>query len=183
AKKAVPMIIVMDNGYAYKPDNGAAADSKSRPVSMFENVMIDEIIPTIDAKFRTIADREHRAIAGLSMGANQTMRIIMNHLDKFSAIGGFSGTPNYPSGDVIDPATFLDGKYNDGAAINKKIKVLWLGLGTKEPNPFPASVGAFRAMLDKQGIKYIFYQSPGTAHEWLTWRRDLLQYTSLIFKP
>ena len=180
--KAVPMIIVMDNGYAYKPQDKTAIDSKVRPVSAFEDVMMQEIIPMIDGKFRTKKDREHRAIAGLSMGANQTMRIIMNHLDQFSYMGGFSGTPNYPSAEAIDPATFLDGKYKDGAALNKKFKLLWLGLGTKEPNPFPGSVGAFRAMLDKQGIKYTWYESPGTAHEWLTWRRDLQQYASLLFK-
>jgi enterochelin esterase-like enzyme len=180
--KAVPMIIVMDNGYAYKPQDKTAIDTKTRPVSVFEEVMIKEIIPMIDAKFRTRADREHRAIAGLSMGANQTMRIIMNNLDQFSYMGGFSGTPNYPSADVIDPATFLDGKYKNGAELNKKLKVLWLGLGTKEPSPFPGSVGAFRAMLDKQGIKYTWYESPGTAHEWLTWRRSLLQYAAMIFK-
>jgi enterochelin esterase-like enzyme len=180
AQKAVPMIIVMDNGYAYKPQDNA--DSKARPVSVFEEVMISEIIPMIDSKFRTIADREHRAIAGLSMGANQTMRIIMNNLDKFASYGGFSGTSNYPSSDEIDPATFLDGKFNDGKAFNKQVKVFWLGLGTKEPNPFPASVGAFKNMLEKQGIKYVYYESPGTAHEWLTWRRDLKQYASLLFK-
>lgn len=177
--KAVPMIIVMDNGYAYKPQSG---EPNARPASVFEEVVIDEIIPMIDAKFRTIADREHRAIAGLSMGANQTMRIIMNNLDKFASYGGFSGTSNYPSTAEIDPATFLDGKFNDGAAFNKQIKVFWLGLGTKEPNPFPGSVGAFRKMLEKLGIKYVYYESPDTAHEWLTWRRDLYQYAQLLFK-
>jgi enterochelin esterase family protein len=177
--KAVPMIIVMDNGYAYKPQTG---ENQGRPASVFEEVMINEIIPMTDAKFRTIADREHRAIAGLSMGANQTMRIIINNLDKFASYGGFSGTSNYPSTTEIDPATFLDGKFNDGAAINKQIKVFWLGLGTKEPNPFPGSVGAFRKMMDKQGIKYVYYESPGTAHEWLTWRRSLHQYAQLLFK-
>jgi enterochelin esterase-like enzyme len=179
AGKAVPMIIVMDNGYAYKPQTG---EPNARPASAFEEVMINEIIPMIDAKFRTVADREHRAIAGLSMGANQTMRIIMNNLDKFASYGGFSGTSNYPSSDEIDPATFLDGKFKDGAAFNKQIKVFWLGLGTKEPNPFPGSVGAFRKMLEKQGIKYVYYESPNTAHEWLTWRRDLHQYAQLLFK-
>lgn len=180
--KAVPMIIVMDKGYASKPQENATTDIKPNPFLVFEEVMINEIIPMIDAKFRTKADREHRAIAGLSMGANQTIRIIMNHLDKFSCIGGFSGTPNYPKTDVIDPVVFLDGKFNDGSAINKKIKVLWLGLGTKEPDPFPGSVGAFRTMLDKKGIKYVYYESPGTAHEWLTWRRALQQFAGLIFK-
>jgi len=179
AGNAVSMIIVMDNGYAYKPQTG---ENTGRPASIFEEVMINEIIPMTDAKFRTIADREHRAIAGLSMGANQTMRIIMNNLDKFASYGGFSGTSNYPGTAEIDPATFLDGKFNDGAAINKQIKVFWLGLGTKEPNPFPGSVGAFRKMMEKQGIKYVYYESPGTAHEWLTWRRSLYQYAQLLFK-
>lgn len=177
--KAVPMIIVMDNGYAYKPQSG---ENTGRPASVFEEVMISEIIPMIDAKFRTVADREHRAIAGLSMGANQTMRIIMNNLDKFASYGGFSGTSNYPSSDDIDSATFLDGKFKDGAALNKQLKVFWLGLGTKEPNPFPGSVGAFRKMLDKQGIKYVYYESPETAHEWLTWRRDLNEFAQRLFK-
>jgi enterochelin esterase family protein len=177
SKKANPMIVVMDNGYAYKPQNNSA-----RPESIFEEVVINEIIPMIDTKFRTIANREYRAIAGLSMGANQTMRIMMNHLDTFSYYGGFSGTSNYPSTDAIDASIFMDGKYKDGASINKQIKLFWLGLGTKEPIPFPASVGAFRTMLEKQGIKYAYYESVGTAHEWLTWRRCLNQFATQLFK-
>ena len=98
AQKAVPMIIVMDNGYAYKPQSSG----NGRPATVFEEVMMNEIIPMIDNRFRTIADREHRAIAGLSMGANQTMRICMNNLDKFAYYGGFSGTSNYPSSDEIN---------------------------------------------------------------------------------
>lgn len=177
AKKAVPMIVVMDNGYAYKPQSNTA-----RPESVFEEVVINEIIPMIDAKFRTIANRENRAIAGLSMGANQTMRIMMNNLDTFSHYGGFSGTSNYPSADAIDVNTFLDGKFKDGAEVNKKIKLFWLGLGTKEPSPFPGSVSAFRTMLEKQGIKYAYYESPETAHEWLTWRRCLNQFAAKLFQ-
>lgn len=182
AKQAVPMIIVMDNGYAYTPREGQNNDNKARPASIFEEVMINEIVSMIDATFRTIADREHRAIAGLSMGANQTMRIMMNNPGMFSSLGAFSGTSNYPNTGAIDVASFLDGKFKDGAAVNKQFKVLWLGMGTKEPNPFPGSIGAFRNMLDKQGIKYVYYESPGTAHEWLTWRRSLYQFTQLLFK-
>nr|WP_288837231.1 alpha/beta hydrolase-fold protein [uncultured Flavobacterium sp.] len=177
SEKANPMIVVMDNGYAYKPQTNT-----SRPESIFEEVVINEIIPMIDSKFRTIANREHRAIAGLSMGANQTMRIMMNHLDTFSYYGGFSGTSNYPSIDAIDVNTFLDGKFKEGNALNKKIKLFWLGLGTKEPIPFPASVGAFRTMLEQQGIRYAYYESPETAHEWLTWRRCLNQFVTQLFK-
>ncbi len=182
AKMAEPMIIVMDNGYAYKPQDISNTNGNARPASAFEEVMINEIIPMIDTKFRTTADREHRAIAGLSMGANQTMRIIMNNLNKFAYYGGFSGTSNYPSADEINVETFLDGKFKDGVLLSKQIKVFWLGLGTKEPNPFPGSVGAFRAMLEKQGIKYTYYESPGTAHEWLTWRRSLYQFAQLLFQ-
>ncbi|MFB3387700.1 alpha/beta hydrolase-fold protein [Flavobacterium sp. LAR06] len=182
SKQASPMIIVMDNGYAYKPQNNESKDKKERPESVFEEVLITEVIPMIDSKFRTMASQEHRAIAGLSMGANQTMRIMMNHLDTFSYYGGFSGTANYPSIDPIDTNSFLEGKYKDGPALNKKIKLFWLGLGTKEPSPFPKSVGAFKTMLDQQGIKYIYYESPETAHEWLTWRRCLYQFASKLFK-
>lgn len=182
AKKATPMIIVMDNGYAYKPQPKTTEDKKQFPQSVFEEVLMTEVIPMIDAKFRTIAKRENRAIAGLSMGANQTMRIMMNNLDSFSYYGGFSGTANYPTSDPLDAATFLEGKYNDGEALNKKIKLFWLGLGTKEPAPFPGSIGAFRDLLDKQKIKYVWYESPQTAHEWQTWRRCLHQFAAQLFK-
>jgi enterochelin esterase-like enzyme len=186
-KKAVPMLVVMDNGYATKVSTSQTLN-KENPASgasnfsAFEEVLIKEIIPMIDASYRTMADREHRGMAGLSMGANQTIRITMNNLDKFAYIGGFSGTPNYPGSEPIDPSTFMDGKFKDAKALNKQIKVFWLGLGTKEPKPFPGSVGAFRNMLDKLDIKYVYYESIGTAHEWLTWRRDLYQFAGLIFK-
>lgn len=182
SKKAVTMILVMDNGYAYKPHKNTINGSGSYPVSVFEEVMMNEVIPLIDSKFRTIPDRKDRAIAGLSMGANQTMRIIMNNLETFSNYGGFSGTSNYPGSEEINTKTFLDGKFDDGKSINNQIDLFWLGLGTKEPVPFPDSVGAFRNMLEKQGIKYTYYESPETAHEWLTWRRSLYQYAQLLFK-
>lgn len=182
SKKAVPMIIVMDNGYAYKDQKNMPSDKNNPRESIFEEVLIKEVIPMIDAKFRTIPKRENRAIAGLSMGANQTMRIMMNHLDTFSYYGGFSGTANYPNSDAIDVSSFLDGKYKDGNALNKQIKLFWLGLGTKEPAPFPKSVGAFRNMLEQQGIKYEYYESLETAHEWLTWRRCLNEFAGKLFK-
>jgi enterochelin esterase-like enzyme len=186
-KKAVPMIIVIDNGYASKPaqtppqssntsDRGAGANSA------FEEVMIKEIIPMIDATYRTIADREHRAMAGLSMGGNQTCQITFHNLDKFSYIGAFSGTMNGLSTAELDPQTAFNGIFKDGKTLNKQIRLLWIGKGTKEPNPFPGAIGAFRNMLDKAGVKYIYYESTGTAHEWLTWRRDLFQFAPLLFK-
>jgi enterochelin esterase-like enzyme len=62
------------------------------------------------------------------------------------------------------------------------LKLLWIGMGTKEPNPFPGATGAFRAMLEKADIQYVYYESPGAAHEWLTWRRSLYQFAPLLFK-
>ncbi|TLF45256.1 alpha/beta hydrolase-fold protein [Maribacter aurantiacus] len=180
--KAEPMIIVMDNGYAYRPEELEKSQSGGRPASAFEEVMMTEIIPMIDAEFRTKTDRTQRAIAGLSMGANQTMRICMNNLDTFASYGGFSGTSNYPSSDAIDTTTFLNGVFDDGVSLDEKMDVFFLSMGTKEPNPFPGSIGAFKNMLDKQGIDYTFYESPKTAHEWLTWRRSLYEFAQLIFK-
>jgi enterochelin esterase-like enzyme len=184
-KKAVPMIIVMDNGYASRPSGSSqsAGIPVRRPTdfSVFEEVLIKEIIPMIDATYRTIADREHRAMAGLSMGANQTIRITMNNLNIFSHIGGFSGTSNFPNSAEIDRETFMNGIFKDGEALYKTIKLFWLGMGTKEPDPFPGSIGAFCAMLDKAGIKYIYYESVGTAHEWHTWRRCLYEFAPLLF--
>ena len=179
--KAVPMIIVMENGYAYKPQN-EDQNGAPRPPSAFEEVLLQEVIPMVDKTYRTVADRNHRAIAGLSMGANQTMRIIMNNLDTFANYGGFSGTSNYPSGDPIDTKTFLNGAFDNGKEVASKIDVFWLGLGTKEPEVFNVSVGAFKTMMDKQGIPYTYYESPKTGHEWLTWRRSLYQYAQLLFK-
>jgi enterochelin esterase-like enzyme len=187
AKKAVPMIIVMDNGSASKPDSGAApggnaAPGAARGNSAFEEVMIKDLVPMIDAAFRTIADRAHRAMAGLSMGGNQTCQVTMHNLDKFAYIGAFSGTMNGLSTEPLDPAIAFNGMFKDGEALNKQIKLLWLGMGTAEPNPFPGAIGAFRAMLEKAGVRYVYYESPGTAHEWLTWRRDLREFAPRLFR-
>jgi enterochelin esterase-like enzyme len=62
------------------------------------------------------------------------------------------------------------------------VKLLWLGMGTEEPDFFHKSIGAFRTMLDKAGIKYVYFSSPGTAHEWLTWRRDLNDFAPRLFQ-
>lgn len=175
--KAVPMLVVMENGYATKPHEG-----NPFATSIFEEVLMNEVIPMIDTKFRTLPHRESRAIAGLSMGANQTMRIAMNHPEAFAYYGGFSGTSNYPSTLPLDAATFLDGKFKDGKAVNARFKAFFLGLGTAEPHPFPEVVKAFRNMMEEQGIKYTYYESPDTAHEWLTWRRCLYQYAQLLFR-
>lgn len=183
-KRAVPMIIVMDNGYASAPAGpfGPATSGRGPGTGAFEDVMIQEVIPMIDSTFRTIPDRDHRAMAGLSMGANQALHLATGHLDTFAYMAGFSGTMNGLSTDALDPATAFNGVFKDGSAFNQKVKLLWLGMGTQEPVPFPAAIGAFRAMLDKAGVKYVYFSSPGTAHEWLTWRRDLNDFAPRLFE-
>jgi para-nitrobenzyl esterase len=182
--KAVPMIVVMENGYASRPAGpfGPPSAAPGADFGPFEHVMIEEVIPMIDSTFRTIPDRDHRAMAGLSMGANQALHLATGHLDTFAYMAGFSGTMNGLSIDALDRATAFNGTFKDGAEFNRKVKLLWLGMGTQEPNPFPAAIGAFRSMLDAQGIKYVYFSSPGTSHEWLTWRRDLDDFAPRLFR-
>jgi enterochelin esterase family protein len=181
------MIIVMDNGYASRPGQAdpptaGAGRGAGGVTAAFEEVVTRDLIPLIDSTYRTLADREHRAMAGLSMGGNQTCQVTMHNLDKFAYIGAFSGTMNGLSTDPLDPATAFNGLFKDGVALNKKIKLFWIGMGTAEPDPFPGAIGAFKAMLDKAGVKYVYFESPGTAHEWLTWRRDLNDFAPRLFR-
>ncbi len=193
--KAAPMILVMDNGYASaagasRPPDAATDLDRPAPrvggypadTSAFEDVMLNDVIPMIDATYRTVADREHRAMAGLSMGGNQTCHLTMGHLDKFAWVGLFSGTGNGLSTAPIDPKTFIGGVFADGAAFDAKVKLLWIGKGTEEPDPFPGAIGAFRKMLDQSGVKYVYFESHGTSHEWQTWRRDLFDFAPRLFR-
>jgi enterochelin esterase family protein len=193
-KKAVPMIIVMEKGYAGRAGrpapsaapptvvNGAVRASPPRGENTFAEVLVKEVVPLIDSTFRTMADRDHRAVAGLSMGGNQAFRIALANLDTFSAVGGFSGTPLGLSPVPFDPKTAFDGVFADAASFNARVHLVWIGLGTAEPVPFPGTVQAFRESLDKGGIKYVYFESPGTAHEWLTWRRSLNDLAPRLFR-
>ncbi|QOY90205.1 alpha/beta hydrolase [Paludibaculum fermentans] len=195
AGKAKPMIVVMENGYASVGGQSklpAAATDLDKPApkvggypadtSGFNDVMLQDVIPMIDGAYRTLADREHRAMAGLSMGGNQTCQLTFRNLDKFAWIGAFSGTGNGLSTAPIDAKTFIGGVFADGAALNAKLRLLWIGMGTEEPDPFPGAIGSFRKMLDLSGVKYVYFVSPGTAHEWQTWRRDLNDFAPRLFR-
>jgi enterochelin esterase-like enzyme len=182
--KAVPMLIVMDRGYATDPtrprNNRETGFRALMANNAFPEVLVKEVIPMIDKSFRTLSDRDHRAMAGLSMGGFQTFQTTMTNLDKFSYVGGFSGAA------FLQPDTNMKEMYNgvwaDADAFNKKIKLFYLSIGTTEPERMYASVNNFHAGLEELGIKHVYYESPGTAHEWQTWRRSLHQFASLIFK-
>ena len=194
-KKAVPMLIVMDKGYAARA--GQAPPSAAPPtmangtvrvagrpggVNAFGEVVIKDLVPFVDRTFRTIADREHRAMAGLSMGGNQACQIALGNLDTFAWLGMFSGTGIGLSTQPFDPKTAFGGALADAASFNRRVHLVWIGLGTAEPNPFPGSIKAFKESLDKGGIRYVYFESPGTAHEWLTWRRSLNDFAPRLFK-
>ncbi|MEK7951067.1 alpha/beta hydrolase-fold protein [Luteolibacter soli] len=184
-KKAKPMIIVMERGYAQKPGASAASGGPrdfNRMIGALEEVFVNDLIPMIDSTYRTLGDRDHRAMAGLSMGGMQTFTIGMKHLDLFSYFGGFSGAGGGIGGGTFDAKTAQDGVFADAAAFNSKVKLVWLGIGTSEDKRFYEGVKGYRDALEAAGIKTSYYESPGTAHEWQTWRRCLREFTPLLFQ-
>jgi enterochelin esterase-like enzyme len=176
-KKAVPMLIVMNNGFATKPGAASAAGSGAMAsrFAVFEETLVKEAIPEIDTHFRTIADRDHRALAGLSMGGMQTFQIGTTHPDLFSCLGVFSGTP------MAQAQSQVDAVAAQGAAFRDKVRLLWFGVGTTEAN-FYNRTREVRAQLEKAGIPSGYYESPGTAHEFQTWRRCLHEFAPLLFQ-
>jgi enterochelin esterase-like enzyme len=194
-RKAKPMLVVMEKGYARRPGEAAPAPPPrpapgqnrpaprdfSRMFSAFEEVMVKDLIPRIDATYRTIPDRENRAMAGLSMGGMQTFQITLKHLDLFAYIGGFSGGGGGFGGASFDPKTAHNGVMADADAFNKKVRLVWLGIGTAEGERMYNGIKNYHEALTKAGIKNVYYESPGTAHEWLTWRRCLHEFAPLLF--
>jgi enterochelin esterase-like enzyme len=193
AGKCKPMIIVMAYGYARRAGQaapvltGPPAGSPERMRAMqemtaaFADDVTQALIPFIDKTYRTLADRDHRAMAGLSMGGMQTFQITLKHLDLFSHIGGFSGAGGGMATSPLDLKTAFGGVLSDAADFNKKVHLVWVGIGTKEPERMYQSVNNFHQTLEKSGIKHIYYESPGTDHEWQTWRRSLAEFAPRLF--
>jgi enterochelin esterase family protein len=203
AKKAKPMLIVMDNLNAVRPGEDAsmfAARGLVAPVrpeagrggtatpagrgggfgpnfgATFTEMMLTDLIPMIERTYRALPGRENRAMAGLSMGGMQTFTTVLANLDKFAYIGGFSGSSGGRGG--FDSKTSSNGVFADAAAFNKEVKVLFLGIGSVEG----PGTKDFSEALTKAGIKNVYFESPGTAHEWLTWRRCLNDFAPRLFK-
>jgi len=172
--KAQPMIVVMDWGQAPTPTQPIHIPSTPPPPEITQ-VTIKELIPMVDASFRTIPDREHRAMAGLSMGSVQTLYIGLNNLDHFSALGIFSRRPM-----STEEFENFRGVFADAGAFNKKVRLFWWGAGTAEEGIYNATKKDL-AELEKMGIKYVFVEFPGTSHEWQTWRKSLYDFASRLF--
>ena len=191
-----PMILVMAYGYARRAGQ-PAPDLTEKPfgspemmramqemAAAFEDDLTQALVPYIDSIFRTIPDRDHRAMAGLSMGGAQTFQVTFNHLDMFSYIGGFSGAagPLVLGNQKLDVKTAFNGALADPAAFAKKVHLLWLGVGTEEPEMMHAGLERLHTSLVEGNIQHVFYESPGTAHEWQTWRRDLKDFAPRLFQ-
>lgn len=174
AKEAVPMIIVMERGTATLVDT-----TEHKPASMFdfyafEKVMMEEVVPLVDSKYRTISDRDHRAISGLSLGGFQAYTIGLDHKDMFAWIGGFSGSGRGPG---------AAGQSDDlTPALNDEVSLLYISIGTDEPAGMYQGIYDLHKLLENRGVDHVYYESPGTGHEWLTWRRSLHQFAGMIFK-
>lgn len=170
--KAKPFIIVMTYGMTNEIRFGGLRNFDIGP---FETVLVDELIPHIDANFRTIADQPNRAMAGLSMGGMETKTITLKHLDKFSHIGLFSGGSISPD-DISDIAAF-----------KKANKLVFVSYGSREMDGGRTRRGgdpkANVDALKEAGINSVFYSSPDTAHEWQTWRRSLREFAPILFNP
>ena len=175
--EAVPMIVVMESGDIKAPFNFAGGGNNRQGFSdygaSFYPVLINDLIPYIDANFRTLTDRDNRAMAGLSWGGHQTFDVVLNNMDKFAWMGAFSGAIF-----GLDVKTAYDGVFTRADEFNKKIHYMYLSCGSEENFGTENLVNSLR----EQGIKCDFYVSPGTHHEWLTWRRCFRNFVPKIFK-
>lgn len=171
--KTVPMIVVMDNGYAARP--GAASTAGQRGNEAFGDVLLGDLIPDIDRSYRTHPDRAHRALAGLSMGGGQAMNIGLTHLDRFAYVGAFSGA----GARNADWKTVYGGAFSDAAALNDKLKLLWIGCGTGD-GLFP-NAKKLHEQLESAGVRHRWWEGPGL-HEWQVWRKHLYAFAPLLFR-
>jgi len=177
AGKARPFIIVMTYGMTndIRPGAGGLANFDIKP---FQTVLINELMPYIDAHFRTRADANHRAMAGLSMGGFETKLIAPANLDKFAYIGLLSG------------GTFSPADVDKTPGFKQKVKLVFVSYGSREleggrtapPGAPPFDPRANAEALKSAGLNSVFYVSPNTAHEFLSWRRSLREFAPLLFR-
>jgi enterochelin esterase-like enzyme len=160
-KKPVPMIVVMPNGFA-RARGGQGRNSG------FEDDLLKDIIPYVESHYPVKPDREHRAIAGLSMGAGQSLSIGLKHLDTFAWIGAFSGGGRGRVADLIaDPAA------------RKQLRLLWLSCGDKDRGL--ASLKALHTTLEEKKVPHIWHVDSG-AHTWPVWKNDLYLLAPMLFR-
>ena len=172
--KLEPMIVVMPNGRAMKDDHATGnimAPDKVKAFADFEKDLLNDLIPFIEKKYSVIKDREHRAIAGLSMGGGQSLNFGLGNLDKFAWIGGFSSAPNTRVPEELVP---------DPEAARKLLKVLWISCG--DSDGLITFSQRTHDYLMKNDVPHIYYLEPGV-HDFKVWKNSLYMFSQLLFKP
>jgi enterochelin esterase-like enzyme len=165
--KAKPMIVVMPYGHVPREIKSTTPAPQNDPGAI-EKELLTAVKPMIESKYRVLADRTHRAIGGLSMGAGQSMSIGLHNLDQFAYIAAFSGGGNRTEWEKADTAM-----------LNQKLKVLWIGCGTEDPGF--NGVKAMDELLTKKSVKHVWNQSGG-GHSWPNWQVYLSKYAPLLFQ-
>jgi enterochelin esterase-like enzyme len=172
--KIVPMIVVMPNGRAMKDDRATGnmmASDRVEAFATFEKDLINDLIPFIEKKYPVIKDREHRAIAGLSMGGGQSLNFGLGNLDKFAWIGGFSSAPNTKPPEQLVP---------DPEEARNKLKVLWISCG--DSDGLITYSQRTHDYLNANNVPHIYYIEPGV-HDFKVWKNSLYMFSQLLFKP
>lgn len=185
AGSTVPMIIVMGSGYASpppEPGTPPSTTSVSRILDEFAELLTVDVVPHVDQHYRTVPDRAHRALGGLSMGGRQALTIGLARLDTFAWLLGLSPAvwlrseehPNW----AVDP-DWIDTAL--AAAGGHRPEHVLMSAGTAEPR-FVEAVGDLERLFDAAGVRHTTYLSPGTGHEWTTWRRSIVELWPLLFR-
>ena len=172
--KVEPMIIVMPNGRAMKDDRatGNIFDSgKVAAFATFEKDLLNDLIPYIEKNYPVYTDKEHRAIAGLSMGGGQSLNFGLGNLDKFAWIGAFSAAPNTKTPEQLVP---------DADKARQQIKLLWISCG--DADGLISFSKRTHDYLVQHNVPHIFYIEPGV-HDFKVWKNSLYMFSQLIFKP
>lgn len=173
-KKLEPMIVVMPNGRAMKDDRniGNMFDStRVQAFSVFEKDLLNDLIPFIEKKYPAYKDREHRAIAGLSMGGGQSLNFGLGNLDRFAWVGGFSSAPNTKLPEVLVP---------NPAEAKAKLKLLWISCG--DADGLINFSKRTHDYLYQKDVPHIYYVEPG-GHDFKVWKNDLYLFARFLFKP
>ena len=187
ATKAIkPFIVVMPLGYGGASVNGdgtgippAGAGVFGGDFALYERDILEDVIPLIDGKYRTLANRENRAIIGFSMGGMQAGRFGLGHLDTFSYVGIMSaGLLGNPASAAAGPDPIAPLAANPNAA-NKHLKLLWIACGIEDTAM--AGARSTHEALQKAGIQHVFLETEG-AHHWRVWRRYLRDVAPLLFR-
>lgn len=173
-KKIEPMIVVMPNGRAMKDDRATGnimAPDKVTAFATFEQDLLTDLIPFVESKYSVFTDREHRAIAGLSMGGGQSLNFGLGNLDKFAWVGGFSSAPNTKKPEELIP---------DPAAARQKLKLLWLSCG--DDDRLITFSKRTHDYLFAHDVPHVYYVEPGV-HDFKVWKNGLFMFSQFLFKP